>query len=59
MSKAKPLTRTNIYLTEAQKMQLEAIREDTGISVAELTRRAIDMYIDATLAHTKKTGRAG
>jgi predicted DNA-binding protein len=37
--------RMNIYLTNAQKKDLEQLSANTGAPVAELVRRAIDSYL--------------
>jgi predicted DNA-binding protein len=37
--------RMNIYLTNAQKKELEQLSANTGAPVAELVRRAIDNYL--------------
>jgi predicted DNA-binding protein len=37
--------RINIYLNPQQKTQLEKISEKTGAPVAELVRRAVDLYL--------------
>lgn len=37
--------RTNIYITERQKKQLEKRVEDEGLSMAEIIRRALDAYL--------------
>lgn len=39
-------TRTNIYLTDEQRKELAKLSEETGASVAELVRRAIDAYLE-------------
>ena len=33
------------FLTEQQKTALRALSEDTGLSIAELIRRAVDTYL--------------
>jgi hypothetical protein len=43
--------RTNIYITERQKQQLEKRSETEGLPMAEIIRRALDAYLawdDAT-----------
>jgi predicted DNA-binding protein len=37
--------RTNIFLPEALIRKLKALSEKTGLSVAEIVRRAIDEYL--------------
>ena len=39
------MRRTNIYLTEPSVEKLHALAEKTGLSVAELIRRAIDDFL--------------
>ena len=39
------MKRTNIYLTEPSVAQLQALSAKTGLSVAELIRRAIDDFL--------------
>lgn len=38
--------RTQIYLTEAQRSELDAISTRDGASLAELIREAVDEYLD-------------
>lgn len=40
------MKRTNIYLTEIQMKKLEQLCKKTGLSMAELVRRAIDEYLE-------------
>jgi len=40
------LKRTNIYLSTIQVEKLNKLSESTGLSVAELIRRAIDAFFD-------------
>ncbi len=43
--------RTNIYLTQRQKTQLEKRSQEDDVSMAEIIRRALDAYLawdDAT-----------
>ena len=40
-----PKTRTNIYLTERQKKQLEKRSRAENLPIAELIRRAVDCYL--------------
>ena len=40
-----PKTRTNIYLTERQKKQLEKRSQQENLPIAELIRRAVDCYL--------------
>ena len=39
------MKRTNIYLTEPSGQKLQALAEKTGLSMAELIRRAIDDFL--------------
>lgn len=39
-------TRTNVYLSDAQRAELAALSQRTGAPVAELVRRAIDAYLE-------------
>ncbi|WP_083758019.1 ribbon-helix-helix domain-containing protein [Polaromonas naphthalenivorans] len=39
------MKRTNIYLTEPSVERLQALSAQTGLSVAELIRRAIDDFL--------------
>ena len=39
------MKRTNIYLTEPSVEKLQGLAEKTGLSVAELIRRAIDDFL--------------
>jgi len=39
------MQRMNFYLTEQQRKLLEQMAKKTGLSVAELVRRAVDEYI--------------
>ena len=40
-----PKRRTNIYLTEKQLEQLQARSERENLPMAELVRRALDVYL--------------
>jgi predicted DNA-binding protein len=40
-----PMKRTNIYLTDSQIARLARLSERTGLSVAELVRRAVDALL--------------
>ena len=37
--------RTNIYITERQKNQLEKRSQDENLPMAEIIRRALDVYL--------------
>jgi len=39
------MKRVNYHLTELQLKQLKKLSKQTGLSVAELIRRAIDKYL--------------
>jgi metal-responsive CopG/Arc/MetJ family transcriptional regulator len=40
-----PMIRTNIYLPEPVLKKLQSLSKKTGVSVAELVRRALDEYL--------------
>lgn len=40
------MVRTNLYIGNKQHGELEAIVEETGLPMAELIRRSIDLFID-------------
>jgi predicted DNA-binding protein len=40
------MKRVNYHLTEAEITRLQALSINTGLSVAEIIRRAIDEYLD-------------
>jgi predicted DNA-binding protein len=42
------MLRTNIYLPKVTLSALKKISESTGLSVAEIIRRAIDEYLNKT-----------
>jgi len=39
------MKRTNIHLTEQQLQRLRKVAKKTGLTVAELVRRAVDEYL--------------
>lgn len=39
------MKRTNIFLPEQMRAALQALADKTGLTVAELVRRAIDEYL--------------
>ncbi len=48
--------RTTIYLTEAQKQELEAIAARTQQTEAQLIREGVDHVIDRNRHHKRKPG---
>jgi len=40
-------TRTQVYLTEEQRRMIDEIAEAEGVSLAEVIRRALDIYLGA------------
>jgi predicted DNA-binding protein len=42
-----------MFLTEVEIERLRALSESTGISFAELVRRAVDEYLDRQTRRTK------
>ncbi len=40
------MKRVNYHLTEEQIKRLQSLGEKTGLSVAEIIRRAVDEYLD-------------
>lgn len=52
-------TRTQIYLTEAQRQRIDRVTASEGIPMAEVIRRAIDEYLgddDASAALSSTFG---
>ena len=47
------MQRTNIHLTPAQRKRLAALRRVTGLTIAEIVRRAVDAYL---LKDAKESG---
>jgi hypothetical protein len=41
-------TRTQVYLTEEQRRQIDQIVRAEGVTLAEVVRRAIDVYLAAS-----------
>ena len=39
-------TRTQVYLTDAQRQRIDAIAEAEGVTMAEIIRRALDSYLE-------------
>ncbi len=53
-----PKARTNIYITQRQRKQLEKRSQEEDLSMAEIIRRALDSYLawdDPTYAPTPST----
>lgn len=48
------MTRTNIYLTEAQMKKFKAIAKKAGYPAAEIIRRAMDEWLQKYERKTKK-----
>ena len=42
----KCMERTQIYITEKQQKKLKKMSKDTGLSMSELIRRALDEYLN-------------
>lgn len=40
------MTRVNFYLTEKQKLSLNLLTKETGLTMSEIFRRALDEYIE-------------
>ena len=56
-------TRTQVYLTEEQRQRIDALAEAKGVTMAEIIRRALDLYLedetpDPELALTATFGAA-
>lgn len=41
------MQRTNIYLTTPSMLKMQELSKKTGLSVAELVRRAVDAYLES------------
>jgi len=41
-----PATRTQVYLTDQQRQRIDALAEAEGVTLAEIIRRALDIYLD-------------
>ncbi|MGH8776372.1 MAG: CopG family transcriptional regulator [Jiangellaceae bacterium] len=41
-------TRTQIYLTEEQRRRIDEVSQAEGVTLAEVVRRAVDVYLDQT-----------
>jgi len=44
-----PATRTQVYLTEAQRRGVDEIAAGEGVTLAEVVRRAVDRYLETEL----------
>lgn len=42
-------TRTQVYLTEEQRRRIDQLASSSGVTLAEIVRRALDVYLDAEL----------
>ena len=41
-----PTTRTQVYLTQAQRQRIDTPAEVEGVTLAEIVRRTLDAYLD-------------
>jgi predicted DNA-binding protein len=48
------MKRVNYHLTDDQIAKLQSLSEKTGLSVAELIRRAIDAYLEREAKRAEK-----
>ncbi len=48
------MRRVNYHLTEGQIERLQRLAQKTGLSVAEIIRRAVDDYLDKKTNRMKK-----
>jgi predicted DNA-binding protein len=39
-------TRTQVYLTEEQRVRIDELARAEGVTMAEIIRRALDIYLD-------------
>lgn len=51
---AKAMVRTALFLRPEQTAQLQTLSDVTGAPIAELIRRAIDMYLEERKAELKE-----
>ena len=42
-------TRTQVYLTEAQRRRMDNMAQSRGVPMAEIVRRALDAYLDSEI----------
>ena len=40
-----PAARTQIYLSEEQRRRIDRVAKSTGVTMAEVIRRAVDAYV--------------
>ncbi len=53
------MKRVNYHLTEKEIKRLQAHAKETGLTVAEIIRRAIDGYFEGKEVLKKTKGKAG
>lgn len=53
------MKRVNYHLTEKQIKRLQTHAKETGLTVAEIIRRAVDEYFDRRETSKKTKGKAG
>jgi Arc/MetJ-type ribon-helix-helix transcriptional regulator len=53
-----PATRTQVYLTEEQRRQIEELRARDGRTLAEVIRAALDEYLDTHGREARERERA-
>lgn len=53
------MIRTNVHLSDKQLDQLRALSSDTGLTVAEHIRRAIDEYLERQQSADGRSGPKG
>jgi hypothetical protein len=41
------VTRTQVYLTDEQRRLIDTLTEAQGVTMAEIIRRALDLYLEA------------
>ena len=39
-------TRTQVYFTDEQRRRIDALAEAQGVTMAEIVRRALDLYLE-------------
>lgn len=45
MLRCMPATRTQVYLTDEQRRRIDALADAEGVTLAEIVRRALDVYL--------------